>query len=87
MPGWEIVAPVALQTVCVRHVPPGLDEAAVSAHNLAIARRINDGGRAYLTPTVLDGRQILRISIGAERTEREHVAALWAALRDAAAAV
>ncbi|TMQ07053.1 MAG: aminotransferase class V-fold PLP-dependent enzyme [Deltaproteobacteria bacterium] len=87
VPGWEIVAPVALQTVCVRHVPPGLDEAAVSAHNLAIARRINDGGRAYLTPTVLDGRQILRISIGAERTEREHVAALWAALRDAAAAV
>jgi aromatic-L-amino-acid decarboxylase len=87
VPGWEIMAPVALQTVCVRHVPAGLDDAAVSAHNLAIARRINDSGRAYLTPTLLDGTQILRVSIGAERTEREHVAALWAALREAAAAV
>lgn len=86
-PGWEIVAPVALQTVCVRHVPPGLAEPAVSEHNLAIGRRINEGGRAYLTPSVLDGRQILRIAIGAERTEREHVAALWSELRAAAAAV
>jgi hypothetical protein len=34
---------------------------------------------------MLDGQQILRISIGAERTEREHVAALWDALRAAAA--
>jgi glutamate/tyrosine decarboxylase-like PLP-dependent enzyme len=82
---WQIVMPVVLQTVCVRHAPPGLDEEALSAHNLAIARRINEGGRAYLTPSVLDGKQILRISIGAERTEREHVAALWDALRAAAA--
>jgi aromatic-L-amino-acid decarboxylase len=84
-PGWQIVAPVVLQTVCVRHLPAGLDEPALSAHNLAIGRRINDSGRAYLTPSVLDGKQILRISIGAERTEREHVAALWDALRAAAA--
>jgi len=56
-------------------------------HNLAIGRRINDGGRAYLTPSVLDGKQILRVSIGAERTERAHVAALWVELREAAAAV
>jgi aromatic-L-amino-acid/L-tryptophan decarboxylase len=86
-PGWQLLAPVALQTLCLRHVPPGLDAAAVSAHNLAIARHINDGGRAYLTPTLLDGQQILRISIGAERTERTHVAALWDALQAAAAAV
>ena len=83
-PGWEVVAPVVLQTVCVRHIPAGLDEAAVSAHNLAIGRRINDGGRAYLTPSLLDGKQILRIAIGAERTERTHVAALWTELQAAA---
>ena len=86
-PDWQLVAPVALQTVCVRHVPAGQGEAAVSAKNLAIARRINDAGRAYLTPSLLDGKQILRVSIGAERTERAHVAALWAALQEAAAAV
>ena len=85
--GWELVAPVVLQTVCLRHVPAGLDAAAVSAKNLAIARVINDGGHAYLTPSMLGGRQYLRVSIGAERTERTHVAALWAALQAAAAAV
>jgi len=79
---WQVVAPVVLQTVCVRYVGPGADD----ARNLAIARHLNDGGRAYLTPSVLDGRQMLRISIGSERTERADVAALWAELRAAAAA-
>jgi aromatic-L-amino-acid decarboxylase len=86
-PGWELLAPVALQTVCLRHVPPGVDRgdaAALREHNLAIAQRINEGGRAYLTPSVVDGVQLLRVSIGAERTELRHVEALWAALQAAA---
>jgi aromatic-L-amino-acid decarboxylase len=82
--GWELIAPVALQTVCLRHVPPGLPVEALREHNLTIARRINAGGRAYLTPSVVDGVQILRVSIGAERTERRHVEALWEALQAAA---
>jgi aromatic-L-amino-acid decarboxylase len=84
-PGWQVIAPVALQTVCIRHVVAGLDEAGLTAHNLDIARQINHGGRAYLTPSVVDGRQILRVSIGAERTERRHVEALWAELQAVAA--
>ena len=72
-PDWEVVAPVALQTVCIRHVVPGLDEAALARHNLAIARRLNDGGTAYLTPSVVEGLQMLRVSIGSEATERRHV--------------
>ena len=85
--GWQLMAPVQLQTVCLRHAPEGLDEAALTAHNQAIARRINEEGVAYLTPSMLKGRQILRVSIGAERTEIEHVERLWSELRDAAAAV
>ncbi|BDU69992.1 aromatic-L-amino-acid decarboxylase [Geothrix oryzae] len=83
-PDWERLAPVPLQTVCVRHLKPGLDEPGLAAHNLDIARRINDGGKAYLTPSLLKGTQILRVSIGAETTERRHVEALWEALRHAA---
>jgi aromatic-L-amino-acid decarboxylase len=86
-PDWQLVAPVALQTVCVRYAPAGLDEPERSARNLAIAQCINRGGRAYLTPSMLDGAQMLRVSIGAERTERAHVAALWDELRAAAAGV
>jgi aromatic-L-amino-acid decarboxylase len=86
--GWQRMAPVPLQTVCVRHVPEALraDEAALTRHNLAIARRVNDSGAAYLTPSLLKGRQMIRVSIGAEATEQRHVAAVWSALQDAARA-
>ncbi len=85
-PGWERLAPVPLQTVCLRHTQPGLNEAEQATHNLAIARRINDSGKAYLTPSMLKGKQLLRVSIGAETTERRHVEALWEALQVAAQA-
>ncbi len=87
-PGWERLAPVPFQTVCLRHVPPALggDEPALARHNLEIARQVNESGAAYLTPSVLKGRQMIRVSIGAETTERRHVEALWAALEAAARA-
>lgn len=83
---WELLAPLSLQTLCLRHVPPALqgDESTIAAHNLAIIRAINDEGKAYLTTSVLKGKQILRVSIGAEGTERRHVEALWNALLKAA---
>jgi aromatic-L-amino-acid decarboxylase len=76
-PPWRVVAPVLLQTVCVRHEPPGLHGETLDRHTLAWVERINRSGRAYLTPAILDGRWMVRVSIGAEATEREHVAALW----------
>jgi aromatic-L-amino-acid decarboxylase len=83
--GWELMAPVPLQTVCIRHVPEGMnDEDALRAHNLQIAERINMKGRCYLTPAVLKGKQILRVSIGAQGTERRHVEGLWEELQEAA---
>ena len=70
-----------LQTVCIRHEPPGLEGEALDKHTLGWAERINASGAGYLTPAVLDGRWMVRISIGAEATEREDVEAIWAAIR------
>jgi aromatic-L-amino-acid decarboxylase len=80
---WERLAPVPLQTVCLRHVPAALrsDEAALARHNLGIMTRINQNGRFYLSPAQLKGHQILRVSIGSAPTERRHVEALWDELR------
>lgn len=75
--GWRVVAPVPLQTVCVRHEPPALDGEALDRHTLAWADALNRAGRACVTPALLDGRWMVRVSIGAESTERSHVAALW----------
>jgi aromatic-L-amino-acid decarboxylase len=83
-PNWRVLAPVQLQTVCLRHEPPGLEGEALDRHTLAWVERINRSGVAYLTPAVLDGRWMARVSIGAEATEREHVAALWRWLRQEA---
>lgn len=94
--GWEVVAPVALQTVCVVHRParlgngvPGSDEAAVDAlnrHTRAWVEAINQSGEAFLTATVLDGLWVARVSIGVETTEREHVERVWKLMRNAVSA-
>jgi aromatic-L-amino-acid/L-tryptophan decarboxylase len=80
-PGWLRLAPVPFQTVCVRHAPPGMAGEALDAHTLAWVRRINESGRAYLTPAMLDGRWMVRVSFGVEATEHEHVVALWSQMR------
>ena len=82
--GWRVLAPVPLQTLCVRHEPPGLDGEALDRHTLGWAERLNRSGAAYVTPATLGGRWMVRVSVGAARTERGHVAALWDALRAAA---
>jgi glutamate/tyrosine decarboxylase-like PLP-dependent enzyme len=82
-PNWIVVTPVLLQTVCVRHEPPGLSGEALDQHTLDWVGRLNQSGQVYLTPARLDGQWIVRVSIGAELTEREHVAQLWTLMQDA----
>jgi aromatic-L-amino-acid decarboxylase len=76
-PGWQVLNTVVLQTLCVRHVPASLGGEALDAYTLAWCDRLNRSGRAYLTPALLDGRWMVRISIGSLGTERVHVAELW----------
>jgi aromatic-L-amino-acid decarboxylase len=80
---WLVLAPVHLQTVCVRHEPPGLFGGALDAHTRAWAEWINRSGDAYVTPAVLESRWMVRVSIGGEQTERAHIAALWALMQRA----
>ena len=93
-PGWRALAPVTLQTVVLRHEPAGLvgddgtvlDADTLNAHTLAWADSINRAGAALVTPSLLDGTWSVRVSIGAERTERPDVEHLWHLLQQAAAA-
>ncbi len=83
-PGWEVLTPVVLQTVCVRHVPSGVTGADLDAHTLAWVAKINDSGEFYLTPAKLDDRWMVRVSFGAESTEDRHVERLWQLMRETA---
>jgi aromatic-L-amino-acid decarboxylase len=81
-PGWRVLAPVRLQTLCVRHEPAGMTPEDLDRHTQAWVARVNQSGRAYLTLAMLDGRWLVRVSIGAELTEREHVEQVWAAMQE-----
>jgi aromatic-L-amino-acid/L-tryptophan decarboxylase len=83
-PGWRVLAPVTLQTVVLRHEPAGLAGQALDEHTLAWAAAVNASGEALVTPSLLDGAWSVRVSIGAEPTERPDVERLWNLLRQAA---
>ena len=76
-PNWKVLAPVTLQTLCIRHEPPGTSGEALDKYTLEWVAKLNQSGEAYVTPALLDGRWMVRVSIGAELTERKHVAQLW----------
>jgi aromatic-L-amino-acid/L-tryptophan decarboxylase len=74
---FELAAPAPLSLVCFRHREG-------DAATKRVMDRVNASGRLFLTHTKLDGRLVLRMSIGAARTERRHVTQAWSAIQEAA---
>ncbi|MGH2474716.1 MAG: pyridoxal-dependent decarboxylase, partial [Candidatus Limnocylindrales bacterium] len=72
---FEIVAPHPLNLLCVRLV-------AGDAATDELIERANATGSVLFTRTVLDGRSVLRFSIGGRTTEQRHVLAGWKLLTD-----
>ena len=83
-PDWRVLAPVPLQTVCVLHEPAGKTAEELDRHTLDWVSRLNASGLAYLTPARLDGRWMVRVSVGAHTTERADVERLWEAMQEMA---
>jgi aromatic-L-amino-acid decarboxylase len=81
---WEIAAPHPLSVVCFRHRCAGAPAGVADGRNLAIMEAVNATGEVFLSHTKLDGRVVLRLAIGNERTTREDVALAWDLLRVAA---
>jgi aromatic-L-amino-acid decarboxylase len=69
-PRFEVVGDHPLNLVCFRLKGDDV----INQHLL---ESINGSGRMYLTHTRLDGRYVLRMCIGATRTERRHVEQAW----------
>jgi aromatic-L-amino-acid decarboxylase len=74
---FEIAAPHPLNLVCLRHRDG--DDATDT-----LVAAANATGRALFTRSVLDGRSILRVSVGGHLTERRHVEAAWRLLQSLA---
>ena len=81
-PGWELLAPVPLSTVCFRRHPAGVDdEAELERLNANLVERINAGGEAFVSHTKVGGRYAIRIAIGNAASGWPHVERAWLALR------
>jgi aromatic-L-amino-acid decarboxylase len=72
-PRIETIAPTVWGLVSFRHVA-GDDATA------ALVDAINDTGSAYVTPSVIDDRAFIRVSIGSTWTEKRHIDELWAVI-------
>jgi len=76
-PGWSVVAPRHFSVVCFRRDAP--DE-----ENEALLERVNARGMIFVSHTRLDGRYVLRLAVGNERTTESDVRLAWDELRAAA---
>ena len=83
-PDFEVMAPVPFGLVCFRWRPAGRTEEELDALNARLLAAVNAGRERYLTHTRLGGRYVIRLVVGQRTTEREHVAAAWRSVREAA---
>jgi len=75
-PGWEVCAPRAFSVVCFRR--SGSDD-----ENERLLARVNETGELFISHTKLDGRYVLRLAIGNERTTEADVRRAWDVLQRA----
>ncbi|MGH9568926.1 MAG: pyridoxal phosphate-dependent decarboxylase family protein, partial [Candidatus Angelobacter sp.] len=84
-PKFERVAPVPFSVVCFRY--RGHPESAperVDAQNRAIMERVNASGRVFISGTVLNNRQVIRLAIGNLATTWRDLEEAWELLQKAA---
>jgi aromatic-L-amino-acid decarboxylase len=81
-PGFELLHEPMLSTVCFRHVPDGMAEADLDAHNQRLADAMQVDGRVYLAPAALAGRTCLRVCFVNYRTTAEDVALVLRVARE-----
>jgi len=73
-PGWDVCAPRRFSVVCFRS--EGSDE-----ENEALLERVNASGEVFLSGTRLNGRYVLRLAVGNDRTTEEDVLLAWDVLK------
>ena len=75
----EFIPAVAprMSAMCLRYAPPGLEEPESARLHAAVARQVEDGGRFWISTTVLKGRTWFRVNPVNTRTRLEHMDELF----------
>ncbi len=87
LPHIEISAPVSLNIVCWRVVPPGFTDAQCDALNKELLLRIQESGLAVPSGSQVRGRYIIRVCVSSHRSRWADLEALAAGMAPLAAAI
>jgi aromatic-L-amino-acid decarboxylase len=74
---FELMAPVPFSTVCFRVNPGNKTEDQLNELNENLLDRINSTGKLFLSHTKLNGKFVIRLTIGSIRHEQRHVFDAW----------
>ncbi|CAA7403281.1 unnamed protein product [Spirodela intermedia] len=83
-PRFEVVAPQMFSLVCFRLLPPPDGQDDGNKLNDDLLHAVNGTGRMFISHTVLSGKFMLRLVVGAPLTEERHVEEAWKLIQDQA---
>lgn len=81
---FELLAPVHFSTICFRYNPGNLTDDEVNSINEKLLEEINYSGKFFLSHTKLNGKFVLRLTIGSIRHEKHHVTQAWKLIKELA---
>ncbi len=74
---FELMAPVPFSTICFRFNPGNKSENELNKLNETLLEKINQSGKIFLSHTKLNGKFVIRLTIGSIRHERRHIEQAW----------
>jgi len=78
---FERMAPVPFSTVCFRYNPGNKTEEELNKLNEKLLEDINFSGKIFLSHTKLNGKFVIRLTIGSIRHERRHIVEAWEVIK------
>jgi len=79
---FERMAPVPFSTVCFRANPGDKSEKELNDLNEKLLEKINSSGKIFLSHTKLNGKFVIRLTIGSIRQERKHIEEAWQIIKN-----
>ncbi|XP_010684776.1 phenylacetaldehyde synthase isoform X2 [Beta vulgaris subsp. vulgaris] len=79
---FEVITPRTFALVCFRLLPPANDENLCDKLNRELLESVNATGKMFISHTVLSGKYVLRLAVGAPLTEERHINTAWEVLQE-----